>query len=99
VPAGVKHPRQEPAHRRRATGPCSPPGFPGRSARFGNAPPGANQGVPRVIDGPLKILLLVTTVNLFAVVDGEGVSGYAGAVQVPMGPRRSELHLPGLLIP
>jgi len=39
--------------------------FPGRSARFGNAPPGANQGVPRVIDGPLKILLLVTTVNLF----------------------------------
>jgi hypothetical protein len=70
-----------------------------RSARFGNAPPGANQGVPRVIDGPLKILLLVTTVNLFAVVDGEGVSGYAGAVQVPVGPRRSELRLPGLLIP
>jgi hypothetical protein len=29
VPARVEHPRQEPADRRRATGSCSPPGFPG----------------------------------------------------------------------
>lgn len=55
---------------------------------------------PRVIDGPLKILLLVPSPSdLPAVVYVEGVSGYGGAVQVPMDPRRSELRLPGFTHP